>query len=72
MFGTEIAEVRPYGRNLELDCLYDLTHDKGIQLYEAEAFQKKPDKFSKRTEKTLHGVQSPFFGSDDNFAPVNS
>lgn len=62
MFGTSIKNVRPYGRNLELDCLDDLTYGKGLRLTSAEAFQKKADKFSKKIEKVPTGLQSQFFG----------
>lgn len=62
MFGTSIKEVRPYGRNLESDCLDDLVYGRGIRLQSPEAFQKKADKFSKKTEKVWDGLQSEFFG----------
>ena len=69
MFGTSIKEVRQYGRNLEMDCLEDLTYGRGLRMTSAESFQKKSDKFSKKTEKVYTGIQSSWFGSefgDDN------
>lgn len=63
MFGTSIKNVIPYGRNLESDCLNDLTYGKGIRLQSAESFQKKADKFSKKLEKVPDGLQSNWFGS---------
>ena len=70
MFGTSIKEVRPYGKNLESECLDDLAYGRGIRLQSSEAFQKKVDKFSKKTEKVWDGLQSEFFGTD--FADDNS
>lgn len=64
MLGTTIEHVRPYGMNLDLECLNDITIGKGIRLQSVEAFHKKEDKFSKKTEKVYDGLQSEFFGTD--------
>lgn len=64
MFGTNIEHVRVKKLNLELECATDILNGRGIRLKSPEAFHKKADKFSKKTEKVWDGLQSEFFGTD--------
>lgn len=64
MFGTSIQNVQIEKLNLDLECMTDILEEKGIRLQSPEAFHKKVDKFSKKTEKVYDGLQSEFFGTD--------
>lgn len=64
MYGTSINHVRIKKLNLDLECQMDILQGKGIRLQSTEAFHKKADKFTKKTEKVYDGLQSEFFGSD--------
>lgn len=63
-FGTTISHVQVEKLNLDLECAVDVLNGKGIRLQSSEAFYKKADKFSKKTEKVYDGLQSEFFGTD--------
>lgn len=64
MFGTTVEHVQIEKLNLDFECTMDILNGKGIRLQSVEAFQKKVDKFSKKTEKVWDGLQSEFFGTD--------
>ena len=61
-FGTSIEHVRIEKLNLDLECTMDILLGKGIRLRSPDAFYKKADKHSKKTEKVWDGLQSEFFG----------
>lgn len=63
-FGTNIAHVQVKKLNLDEECVLDILNGKGIRLQSVESFHKKPDKFTKKTEKVYDGLQSEFFGTD--------
>jgi len=64
MFGTTVEHVQVEKLNLDLECTIDITTGRGIRLQSVDSFQKKADKFSKKTEKVWDGLQSEFFGTD--------
>lgn len=59
---TKIDQVIPEKINLDLESKFDLLMGTGIRLDQVDAYRK--------DEKTLNGLQSPFFGSD--FGDENS
>lgn len=64
MFGTSIQNVRIEKLNLDLECTLDILEGRGIRLQSVEAFHRKVDKFTKKSEKVYDGLQSEFFGTD--------
>lgn len=64
MFGTSISNVQIEKINLDLECQIDLIEGRGIRLQSTDAFHKKADKFTKKSEKVWDGLQSEFFGTD--------
>lgn len=54
---SKIEYVRVEKIPLDLECMSDLISGRGIRLYEVESFDKKH-------QKTKHGLQSEFFGTD--------
>lgn len=63
-FDSHISAVTPYKCNMNNECLDDMRNGKGIRITKVEAFEKKPDKHTKKLMKVPQGLQSEFFGSD--------
>jgi len=63
-FDSHIDKVIPVKANMDIECIRDMQAGKGIRIYQAEAFEKKADKHTKKHMKTYHGLQSEFFGTD--------
>lgn len=63
-FESRISRVTPIKCNMDIECMRDMQEGKAIRIWQVDAFEKKPDKHTKKQMKTFNGLQSEFFGTD--------
>ena len=63
-FESHIDRVTPIKCNMDIECMRDMQEGKAIRIWQVDAFEKKPDKHTKKQMKTYNGLQSEFFGTD--------
>lgn len=69
MYDSNISYVAPQLLDLDCECMMDFATQKGIRISSVESFNKKseplgPNEKTKKNERLMNGLQSPFFGSD--------
>ena len=52
-FDSHIDRVTPIKCNMDVECMLDMQNGKGIRIRNVDAFEKKPDKHTKKHMKTL-------------------